>query len=254
MERVNKSIMNLLLVMMGVLFFLGAWQNVRAAETTGGIQAVRTIQWAAKTKKKVNAVDINTGETVLLNKNTPVVVTNRNYFRSKQARSLCNVGGHFLRIPNSLLKYKADLCTGEAGDYSDASKEYFVNVTRNCTSATDRLIWVCLDKQRVNVFIGSPGNWKLEQTFLTSTGKAETPTKTASDVVNFKKMDYKIEGSRVKYFVEAIGSGFHKWNLSGRFRRRIGKHTISHGCIRLVEQDAKWMFENIKPNTRVVIY
>jgi lipoprotein-anchoring transpeptidase ErfK/SrfK len=94
----------------------------------------------------------------------------------------------------------------------------------------------------------------LEKVFLTSTGAAKTPSPVGPDVVNFKKLEYKIEGSRVKYFVEAVGSGFHKWSYSGKFRARAGKHTISHGCIRLKESDAIWMFKNIEEGTRVLIY
>ena len=63
-----------------------------------------------------------------------------------------------------------------------------------------------------------------------------------------------IEGSRVQYFVEAVGSGFHMWPLKGSFKNRIGKHTISHGCIRLRKADAIWMFKNIKLKTTVQIF
>ena len=259
MQRVNRKTAGLFLVILGVFFFLSVWHSERAYAATAGIQQVKTIAWRAKITKKAKGTDINTGETIMLPKNAPVIVTQRNYnFRNKKAASLCVFEGHTLRIPNKFLKFKADLCTGEEGDYSKASKEYFVNVTRKdvCRSETSRLIWVSLDKQRVNIFTGSQGNWVLdeEHVFLTSTGKPEKPTPARADAVNFKKSPYRIEGSKVQFFVEAVGSGFHAWKVKGKFAARIGKHTISHGCIRLTPEDAEWMYKNIELRTRVVIY
>lgn len=267
MQSASRKTVGLLLVMLGVLFLLGTWSFAMAQDelddddgmeaVAAGFQKIKTISWQAKTTKKIKATDKNTGEEVKIKKNTSVVVVKRNYnIKIKNAASRCTYNGHVVMIPNKFLQYKKDLCTGKAGDYNTPSKEHFVNVTKSevCRSKTNRLIWVSLDKQRVNVFKGAKGNWKLEKVFLTSTGKPNKPTPARVDVVNFKKMDYTIEGSHVTYFVEAVGSGFHKWSYSGAFKRRAGKQTISHGCIRLKPKDAKWMFKNIKEYTRVLIY
>ena len=228
-----------------------------------GPQEVKTIWWKAKVvtpkKKGIKVKDIKTNKPVTIKKGKWVTVTRRNYKHlNPNAKSTCVYNGHEVRIHNKYLNFKKDLCTGASGDYDVATKEYFVNVTRRAQLSRkgrgNRLIWVSLDKQRVNVFIGSTGKWKLEKVFLTSTGAPKTPTPVGPDIVNFKKMEYKIEGSRVKYFVEAVGSGFHKWKYSGKFRARAGKHTLSHGCIRLKEADAIWMYNNIQEGTRVLVY
>ncbi len=224
---------------------------------TEPLQEVHTIYWKAKVTAKVRSTDLNTGEAVKIGKNTPVTVIERKYSnkRSATGKSLCTYEDYKFYVDNRYLKFIADACTADTeGDYNTTSKEYFINKVRQLSSRTDRLIWICLDKQRVNVFTGAMGNWKLEETFLCSTGAATSPTAVRVDVVNFKKERYRIEGSSVKYFVEAIGSGFHMWNYSGKFKARVGRHTISHGCIRLKKEDAIWMFENIEVGTRVLIF
>ena len=257
MEGANMSYVRkvswVIMVSFLIVMLSGAFIHVNAATE------VKTIWWKAKTTKKLKVKDVKTKKKFKIGKGKTLVVTKRNYRHlNPNAKSTCVYKDHEVRIPNKYLNFKKDLCTGAKGDYDDDTKEYFVNVARRAQLSKkgrgNRLIWVSLDKQRVNVFIGSPGKWELEKVFLTSTGAAKTPTPVGPDVVNFKKLEYKIEGSRVKYFVEAVGSGFHKWSYSGKFRARAGKHTISHGCIRLKESDAIWMYKNIEEGTRVLIY
>ncbi len=222
------------------------------------IREVKTIQWFAKVNKKLAVTDIVTGETLRLKKKAKVIVVDRYYAPAsgkQNGNSLCALGDHQFYISNKFLTFKKDLCTADTeGDYNTATKENFVNKVRSLLSRTNRLIWICLDKQRVNVFTGSLDNWTLEKTFLCCTGNAKKPTRVTVDTVDFKKEKYRIEGASAKYFVEVIGSGFHMWKLKGKFRRFLGKHTISHGCIRLQEMDAKWIFDNIEPGTKVLIY
>ena len=256
-KRSFKGIWLLAAVLMG-LFVLGAG-NFALAEEAETTEVVKTLWWRAKTTAAVKAADMATGEKVKIKKGAKLDVTKRNYnMYAANPKSTCVYQGHTVRIPNKYLKFTKDLATGALGDYSTATKENFVNVTKRnlCGDkrGKGRLIWVCLEKQRVNVFTGTTGQWKLEQVFLTSTGTGDTPTRAKADFVNFKKDIYQIEGSRVQYFVEAIGSGFHKWPLKGAFRKKLGKHTISHGCIRLKVSDAKWMFNNIEVGTRVLIF
>ena len=217
-------------------------------------EEVHTIYWRAKNTKPIKLKIASTGDTINIKKNTKLMVTKRNYnWKKASAKSWVRYGEYRFKVPNKILKFTKDLCTGNAGDYADETKENWVN-SSGLTSDTDQLIWVCLDKQRVNVFTREGGSWKLAQCFPTCTGKAATPTPAKKDRVNFKKQVYQIEGSRVQYFVEAVGSGFHMWPLKGSFKNRIGKHTISHGCIRLRKADAIWMFKNIKLKTTVQIF
>ncbi len=257
-----------MLVVVLLLGCLAGMNLVSASESddeddTDTIQEVHSIYWQAKVTANIKVKDLNTGKKVKIDKNTKVTVTKRAYNTSSEdgrgvvKKSLCEYGDYVFYVKNNYLKYIKDLCTAESeGDYNTISKEYFVNNVKKVSSDTDKLIWVCLDKQRINVFKGSKGHWTLEKCFLTSTGTANTPTRVAIDRVNFKKDPYRLEKSYVRYFTEAIGSGFHKWDLKGSFKKRIGKHTISHGCIRMKLKDAIWMYnnDNIPILTRVVIY
>lgn len=225
-----------------------------ATRSIAQAEEVHTIYWRAKNTKKIKLTIKATGEEITIKKNTNLTVTKRNYnWKKANAKSWVRYGDYRFKVPNSALKFKKDLCTGASGDYTTEEKEAWV-ASKGLTSVTDQLIWVCLDKQRVNVFTRQGSEWKLIQCFPTSTGKAPTPTPAKKDKVNFRKQVYQIEGSRVQYFVEAVGSGFHKWPLKGSFKKRIGKHTISHGCIRLREADAIWMYKNIKIKTTVQIF
>ena len=176
---------------------------------------------------------------------TEVVVVQRSY--NSRKKSVIRWKGKDYGIPNSFLYFKYDLAS--KGDYSRSTKESFINHRKEAASKTAWLVWVSLDKQRVNVFQGAKGQWKLVITLPCSTGKASTPTPSGWHTVDFKKMW--VDGC--KYYTEVCGSGIHRW--PGRLDKKIlGSHTASHGCIRLNEGGAKWIYQHIPKNTRVLVY
>lgn len=62
-------------------------------------------------------------------------------------------------------------------DFSDEDKEIFVN-GKEYDSQSEYLIWINLERQKVNVFQGSKGQWDLIRVSTCSTGKNTTPTPT----------------------------------------------------------------------------
>ncbi len=241
------------IVMIVMMMFLGVWgAQPSYAEETVQYQQVKTLRWKAKLRKQIK-VNLN-GEKIILKKGQTVIVTNRQ-FSGKRKPSTVLIGDKEIKVSNSKLVFIKDLCSvNTEGDYDVPSKEHFV---ANMDNEKNILVWISLDKQRVNVFERSSkaDPWHLIQCFKCSTGKAETPTTPHMYAsVSFKRAKYKYfkTGGTLKYFTEVSGSGMHKW--VGGQRKRLGNATASNGCIRLSEKDAKWIYDNVPVKARVVVW
>ena len=221
------------------------------------LEQVKTIRWRAKLTANIK-VSVN-GHKVYLKEGKNVVVTNRKFSNTGMTgKSKVLIEGKEVRIPNKYLFFVKDLCSVvKQGDYKRETKERFVN-SRTFRSKTGYLVWICLDKQRVNIFTGPKAgkNWTLVKTCKCSTGKAETPTTPHWNAdISFKERRYKYykNDGYLNYFSEVSGSGMHEWIGGGR-AKLFGKHTASNGCIRLSKAAAIWVFENVPVKTRVIIY
>lgn len=219
-------------------------------------QTVHTIYWNAKLRS-AKAINVD-GEKIKLKKGTRVLVLYRPH--SRKGKCTCEKDGIRFKVPYSSLSFISDACTIKDGDYSVEVKENFVNVKHHLTSKTKYLIWASLDKQRVNVFQGSGngGDWKLVRVSKCSSGSFESPTKIGFNMdIGFKKRVYHYSNptfsATVQWFMEFGGSGFHKYAGSGR-AKNLGKHPVSHSCVRLVKKHVKWMYKNVPVKTRVVIW
>ena len=243
------------LLLLALLFFclnglnaIGMRRSVFAANAASSqkIQKVHTIYWKAKVHSTVS-YNLASGN-VTIPAGTEVLVLDRNYSYGKA--SLIRYNDRNLYVANSRLTWIEDMTTIEAeGDYNRATKEWFVNKKCRLSSRTQYLVWVSLDKQRVNVFEGKKGSWKLTKWLLCSTGAAETPTKTGLHKVSFKR-EYV---DSLHNYVEFSGSGFHAWP-GGGMEKTIGKHTASHGCTRLTHYSSKWFYDTIPVGTTVYFF
>ena len=222
-------------------------------------ERVKTIRWKAKLTANIR-VNLG-GQKVKIKAGKSVVIINRRYsVNGKTRKSVALIKGHRVSIPNKFLFYVKDLCTiTTEGDYPRSVKEAWVN-KKVFRSKTPWLVWISLDKQRVNVFTGPKkgGEWTLIKTFPCSTGKAETPTTPHQNPqcdISFKALKYKYfkNNGFLYYFTEVSGSGMHKW-IGGNRGRLLGKHTASNGCIRMKEKHAKWVFDNVPILTRAVVW
>ncbi len=145
-------------------------------------------------------------------------------------------------------------------DYSDRHKEAFVN-GNGYSSRTAYLVWVSIQNQKTYVFTGSQGNWKLDRTFVVATGAlgTDTPQRVTT-----------IWGHQTGFFTDTYscynatmifpGSGYafhsrlHKpHGGTGWVDTTIGM-PVSHGCIRMFDEDAVFMYKQIPLYTTVVIY
>jgi lipoprotein-anchoring transpeptidase ErfK/SrfK len=133
--------------------------------------------------------------------------------------------------------------------------EKYIN-SQNFPSSTSYFIWIDLKKQNVCIFSGSNNNWKLEKSMLCSSGKATTPTIKGKYSVGSKGSYFIADGgARCKYYTQINGNYlFHSvlYNNSGT---RIIDGTlgvpVSHGCVRLAVENAKYIYDNIPKGTAI---
>ena len=134
--------------------------------------------------------------------------------------------------------------------YTKTEAENFVN-GRGLKSNTNTLIWVNTFTQKLYLFKGSKGRWKLYKgPWDVCTGKAKTPTATGL--------------TRVKSKSRGCHEPFPQtpwWCVCGQFSIH-GKapyypamgQPASNGCVRNWTPNAKWMYDNVPVGTAVFIF
>lgn len=126
-------------------------------------------------------------------------------------------------------------------------------------SKTSYLVYLSLEKQMTYVYEGSNNNWNLVKEFNSSTGieGKETP-KGIFAVTNRGDWFYSEEFQQgAKYWVQFMGDYlFHSLPFDEN-QNNVLDYTLgtpsSHGCIRLAIEDAKWLYDNISNNTKIII-
>jgi hypothetical protein len=148
-------------------------------------------------------------------------------------------------------------------DYDDEDKEVFVNAN-GYSSETEYLIWVNLTHQRTNIFTGYEGHWDLIESFIVATGRQGSGTKRGVTYINSRSArgwyfdDFYVRP--VIRFWELTGRGtsfaFHSrpYSHSGRVLDSRMGFPISNGCIRMYDEDIKYIYDNIPDGTTVVIH
>ncbi len=143
-------------------------------------------------------------------------------------------------------------------DFADSDKELFVN-TKEYESTTPYLIWINLQRQKVNVFEGSKENWKLIKTATCSSGANTTPTPAGV-------MTYCAYGSgwyHPTYYVRPIlymnlsrGIAMHSilFSPNGTVQDGTQGTPASHGCVRMLPDDINWLAQYVPIGTTVVVF
>ncbi len=142
-------------------------------------------------------------------------------------------------------------------------KNYDANITslvnnNNYSSATQYLIYVDLNNFKVNIFKGKKNNWVILKSYLCTIGKDSTPTPKGIYKIGEKGLYFGVnKGYKCWYYTSFKGNYlFHSiiYNLDGTIRDgRLGMK-LSDGCIRLLKENAKYIFDTIPKNTKVLIY
>ncbi|WP_051604842.1 L,D-transpeptidase [Lachnobacterium bovis] len=134
------------------------------------------------------------------------------------------------------------------------------NIAQRYSSPSPYLILVDRSRHKVGIFSGSQGRWGEVDYFLCGDGKASTPTvEGLFHIVN--KKPYFDSGSARCWYATRIYKGylFHSvlyTQTSTPTHIKDGRLGVgvSHGCVRLDINKAKWIYDNIPIGTTVVIY
>ena len=134
-------------------------------------------------------------------------------------------------------------------------------VANNQDSPTNYIVIVDRAAHRVGVFKGSKYNWADTKYYKCFVGKPSTPTISGTYYIKSrgKYFDTGTKG-RCWYFTQINGNYlFHsviydRQNSPKRIIDNSMDAAVSHGCVRLDLENAKWIYDNIPKNTKVIIY
>lgn len=132
-------------------------------------------------------------------------------------------------------------------------------VANNQDSPTNYIVIVDRAAHRVGVFKGSKYNWADTKYYKCCVGKPSTPTISGTYYIKSrgKYFDTGTKG-RCWYFTQINGNYlFHsviydRQNSPKRIIDNSMDAAVSHGCVRLDLENAKWIYDNIPKNTKVI--
>lgn len=131
--------------------------------------------------------------------------------------------------------------------------------TLSISSKTNYFVYLNLEEQKTYVYEGSTNNWELVKEFISSTGLPgkETP-KGIFAVTNRGEWFFSDEfGQGGKYWVQFMGDYLFHSVPFDETQTTVLDDTLgtpaSHGCIRLKVEDAKWLYDNIEDDTKIII-
>ncbi|MDM0473087.1 L,D-transpeptidase [Clostridium perfringens] len=154
---------------------------------------------------------------------------------------------------------KATARTAPVMEYYKKLNEDTINQF-DITSNTNYLVFVNIAEQKTYVYEGSKNDWNLAKTFTCSTGieGKETPVGVFT-VQNRAPWFFSPKyGQGGKYYVQFMGNYlFHSIPFNSD-KTTISDPTLgvpaSHGCIRLSVEDSKWLYDNVKNGSKIIIY
>ena len=124
-------------------------------------------------------------------------------------------------------------------------------------------LWIKVSKAKQRVYLIDDGKVLYTMYCSTGSGKSDTPTGTYHIQAERGTFFYNQSSNEgAKYWVSWKNHGeylFHTvpTDANGNFviseAKKLGKQAASLGCVRLSVPDAKWLYENIKEGTKVVI-
>ena len=136
-----------------------------------------------------------------------------------------------------------------------------VRKAQDYTSITPYLILVDTAEHKVGVFSGSGnGGWRRIHFWDCADGAPATPTVKGSFTVGIRGYYFDSSNARCFYYTQFYGNYLFHSTLyyqyptpSHPMDSRLGM-ALSHGCVRLQLDNAKWIYDNIPWGTKVVVY
>ena len=141
--------------------------------------------------------------------------------------------------------------------YIHSDIERFVN-ENDIVSYSNYLLVTSLQNKMTYVFKGNIHNYELIDTFTSTIGSPSTPTKTGIFKVGMRGLSFgQQDGFTAKYYTQFSGNFLYHSIIYDKTGTKItdGKlgQALSHGCIRLSTENAKWIYENIPEYTTVIV-
>lgn len=126
------------------------------------------------------------------------------------------------------------------------------------SSSTGYIALVNRTTHKVGIFQGWQGNWKCIQYWDCSDGAPSTPTVEGVFRVGSKGHHFYSGSSICYWYTQFYGNYLFHSVLYNRYSGaladgRLGM-ALSHGCVRLHIDNAKWIYDNIPVGTTVVVY
>lgn len=220
----------------------------------------KSIEYAAKSKQQLK-------DTIL--SESKELANNHYYTKALELiDSANNIIGSDSDIKNTISEIKNNKNTYLADknkDFQEASTSVINSIsttsinTLSLESLTPYLIYVNLTEQKTFVYSGNINNWTLKKAMACSTGTIDESTPQGVYTVKekgewFYSDKYKQGG---KYWVQFMGDYlFHSFPYD-KDKTTVLDTTLgvksSHGCIRLSLDDSKWLYDNLKPGTKIII-
>ena len=137
-----------------------------------------------------------------------------------------------------------------------------VSRAQGCASATGWLILVDNTNNYLGVFTGRQGSWSLEHYWQCTTGAPSTPTVLGEYTITGKGYSFNgaltLPAYTCYYYTQFYGdylihSVEYYQNTFDVLDGRLGQN-LSHGCVRLPIDQAKWIYDTIPYGTKLVSY
>ncbi|MGM9974612.1 MAG: L,D-transpeptidase [Clostridiaceae bacterium] len=130
--------------------------------------------------------------------------------------------------------------------------------SNNIQSPTNYLLITDLRNRLTYVYRKNNNSWQQLYRWSCTVGKPETPTVQGIFDIKGRKPGFGTDRYSVKYATRIIGGYYYHsilYNSTGSYviDGRLGM-ALSHGCIRLATQNAKWIYDNIPNGTTVLIH
>jgi hypothetical protein len=178
-------------------------------------------------------------------------VTTTDYGRG---RYQIQVGGKNYWVSAIRLRFTSSIWTTK--DYSTKVKEDFVN-KKGYKSKTKYLIWISHYTQRVIIYKGSKGKWKVVRSGQCATGlhNTMTPKGVWSIIRKSKGFFYRYTYEKPAVYFKT-GIAFHSRikKYSGGYSDATIGRPKSHGCVRLMDSEINYIYKYCPKGTTVVSY
>ncbi len=133
------------------------------------------------------------------------------------------------------------------------------NTAQSRSSSTKWLVLIDTSNCKVGVFTGSKGNWTATKYFTCSTGKSSTPTIKGTFTIYDRGKSFGTNTYTCWYYSRFYNGYmlhsvlYQPGSQTSLNDGRLGMH-ISHGCVRLALENAKWIYDNVPMGTTVYSY